>query len=117
MFYDEFLSACPAAKPYFDGLDLKVQARVLIASLQMVVACKLHNYPAALSYLTLLGNRHHRRNIPHELYPPFRDAMLLTLAKHHGDGWDEQLRAEWHDAFNVAIEAMLDGYRAQHLTY
>jgi hypothetical protein len=43
--------------------------------------------------------------------------MLVTLANFHGDAWDEQLRAEWDGAFEVAIEAMLRGYLVEHLTY
>ncbi|MDX1947777.1 MAG: globin domain-containing protein [Pirellulaceae bacterium] len=117
LFYDKFLTNCPDAAPFFAGLDLKVQAKVLINSLQVVVACQFNQYPAAESYLVVLGNRHHRRNIPPSLYPQFREAMLLTLAQFHGDQWNDELEAEWRAALDRATEWMLSGYVVDHMTY
>ena len=117
LFYDDFLASCPDAAPYFAGLNLDMQAKVLINTLQAIVAYQVHRYPAADSYLVMEGNRHHQRRIPEGLYPKFRDAMLRTLAGFHGSDWDADLEAEWRAAFGIAIEAMLRGYVQQHLTY
>lgn len=117
LFYDKFLTNCPAAAPFFAGLNLQVQAKVLVNSLQAVVACQLNQYPAAESYLTVLGNRHYRRNIPESLYPQFRDAMLATLAEFHGSEWDTELNDQWRAALDRASAVMLRGYLVEHLTY
>ncbi len=117
MFYDEFLSACPEAAMFFRGLDLELQAKVFINNLQAVVACKIHRYPAVDAYLKLLGYRHLRREIPPELYPRFRDAMLRTLAGFHGTEWSDELEIEWRQAFDLATQAMLSGYSVGHVSY
>ena len=117
IFYEEFLSACPEAVPFFANLNLDAQAKVVINGLQAVVACQVHRYPAVDSYLTLLGNRHHRRNIPQSIYPAFRDSMLKTLANFHASGWDAELENEWRRALDLAIEVMSRGYLVEHLSY
>src|SRR4030095_370140 len=107
----------PEARCYFSQLDLDTQAKILVNSLQVVVAHAVHRYPAAISYLQILGNRHHRRGVPPGLYPQFQGAMLTTLAEFHGASWTEELADEWRDALDGASEVMLTGYQADYLGY
>lgn len=117
MFYDKFLSVCPEAAPFFADLNLDTQAKVLINGLQAVVACRVHAYPAVTDYLMLLGNRHHRWQIPQSLFPRFQESMLRTLADFHGSSWDAELEYQWREAFETAIEMMGRGYLVEHLKY
>jgi hemoglobin-like flavoprotein len=67
--------------------------------------------PAAINqYLKILGHRHGERNIPPDLYPPFRDCLLETLSCFHGSDWSNVLQAQWHAAIEKASDVMLQGY-------
>lgn len=117
LFYPKFLSICPAAAAFFDGSNMQMQAHILVNSLQVVVALAEHNYPAAKSYLKILGHRHFQRHIPPEIYVPFRDSMLATLQEFHGDAWDGDLEHDWRRAFDAATEAMMQGYTPEPVFY
>ena len=117
LFYQKFFSAHPEARRYFEATNLKFQAHMLLNGLQMVVALSEHNYIAARSYLKVLGHRHYQREIPRELFPVFRDTMLSTLREFHLSDWNEPLEQQWRAAFDLAIEAMLEGYTAEPVFY
>ena len=117
LFYPKFLSACPAAGAFFNGSNMQMQAHILVNSLQVVVALAEHNYPAAKSYLRILGHRHFQRQIPPELYAPFRDAMLATLQEFHADSWNADLERDWRLAFDAATDAMMQGYTHESVFY
>lgn len=116
-FYARFLSAHPEASNFFHGTNLEMQAHLLLNSLQMIVALAEHNYPAAKSYLKVVGHRHYQRQIPSELFPPFRDAMLATLQEFHGETWNSERERLWSEAFDAAIAAMLQGYTSDTVLY
>ena len=111
LFYDKFLGQYPAVREYFAGIDLEEQAIALTMALVMVENFYSHAYPATRHYLKVLGSRHHLKNIPPEMYPPFCECLLKTLAEFHGSDWDTELSTEWRDALDMASKTMLDGYR------
>lgn len=117
MFYARFLSSCPAAKEFFDGSNMKMQVHMLVNGLLVVEALAAHNYPSSKSYLKVLGHRHFQRDIPLEMYPPFRDAMLATLQEFHADSWNADLEQEWRVAFDAVIDEMAQGYTSEPVFY
>jgi hypothetical protein len=48
-----------------------------------------------------------------ELFPRFRDALLVTLEQFHGSDWDAGLARQWKEAIEKATATMREGYR-QH---
>lgn len=117
LFYPRFLAACPAAGEFFLGTNMQMQANILINSLQMVVALSQHNYPAAKSYLKIIGHRHFQRQIPEAHYAAFRDAMLDALEEFHAEDWNDELARDWRLAFDDATVAMLQGYTPEPVFY
>jgi hemoglobin-like flavoprotein len=110
LFYDIFLDRHPEVREYFLGVNLSHQAAIL----RMVLLLIDHNYrqptPAINQYLKILGHRHGQRRIPAELYPKFRDCLLETLSRFHGNDWSDALQAQWHAAVDSASSIMLEGY-------
>ena len=109
-FYEIFFDRFPEAKEFFDGVDMERQSHVLTMSLMVVQQLHSKRYEATTQYLRYLGTQHHDRNIPKELYPKWREAMLATLQNAHGEAWNEALEQSWAEAFDHAIALMLDGY-------
>jgi hemoglobin-like flavoprotein len=110
LFYDIFLDRHADVRQYFLGVNLSHQASVL----RMVLLLIEQNYrqptPAINQYLKILGYRHGQRKIPRELYPAFRDCLLETLSRFHGNDWSIALQAQWHGAIDSASNVMLEGY-------
>lgn len=110
-FYARLFAACPEARPFFEKIELRVQANILVNSLHVIVSHDVYGYPAAHQFLMLTGARHHERGIPPELFPVFRDCLLQTIAEFYGDRWTESLSTEWRRALDTASAVMLQGYR------
>ena len=110
LFYEEFFRRCPEAKPYFEGHDMKRQALIMTMTLQSVQQYADGGYPAVDHYIEHLGAVHRRRNIPMNMYPQFRAAMLHVLGKLLSDVWDRDLRQQWETALDKSVRAMLKGY-------
>jgi hemoglobin-like flavoprotein len=110
LFYDIFLDRHPEVRQFFVGVNLSHQAAVL----RMVLLLIEHHYrqptPALEQYLKILGYRHGQRNIPAELYPRFRDCLVETLQRFHGNDWSDGLEREWRAAIDNAARVMLQGY-------
>lgn len=111
LFYVIFLDRHPDILPYFEDVDLKRQAVMLSMSLLLIAHHYQYGFPTTESYLQILGHRHQvRRGIPAGAYGPFRDCLLETLERFHGNDWDEALARQWSEAIDLASRAMLSGY-------
>jgi hemoglobin-like flavoprotein len=117
LFYPRFFATCPTALQFFADTEMPMQSLILTNGLQVVVAIGMHGYPAAESYLKIIGRRHYIRKIPAELYAPWRDCMLATLEEFHGTEWNDELSMQWRTAIDTATQAMLDGYVPGPLNY
>ena len=112
--YSLFLERYPEVRPHFAGVNLQRQALMLTSALMMVERHHAGSYPAAKMFLKYLGTKHHDRGVLPELYPKFRDALLETLQRFHGEEWDSHLATQWGAAFDRTVETMHEGYR-EHL--
>ncbi len=109
-FYDVFLGRYPQVRRYFDGVDLDRQSVLLMMSLLVIEQQAQNQYEATAAYLADLGAKHREWQIPKELYPYFREALIDALANHHADDWDEPLKAQWVAAIDSATQQMITGY-------
>ena len=114
-FYETFFQQCPAAKQYFQGVNLERQAVLLTMALLVIDQQYRNPYAVTAEYLRYLGTKHHDRNIPQHLYASWCDAMLITLEQFHGDDWDAALRKQWQEAIEIVTELMFQGY-SEHYT-
>ena len=110
-FYQVFFERYPEVRPHFDGINIRHQAEVLRMALMIMECHYTHAYPATEGYLKYLGSKHHDRGVGLELYPKFRDALLVTLEQFHGTEWNEGLAGQWHEAYDRATRAMAEGYQ------
>jgi hemoglobin-like flavoprotein len=110
LFYDIFLDRHPEVRRYFVGVNLGHQATVLRMMLLLIAQHFRQPTPAINQYLKVVGHRHGQRKIAAELYPPFRDCLLETLSRFHGNDWSPALQAQWHAAIDSASGVMLQGY-------
>ena len=117
LFYAKLFAAYPAARVFFEHTNMQMQVHILINGLQVAVALAGENYPAARSYLKVVGHRHYQRQIPTELYPLFCDAMLATLREFHTGEWTPELEQEWRRALEASVAAMLEGYTREPVFY
>jgi hemoglobin-like flavoprotein len=111
LFYEIYLAKYPDIRRYFDGVDLGQQAVLLTNALTLIEKHHTHRYPATGLYLRVLGSRHARMGVAAELYPDWRDCLLDTLERYHGEQWTAGLENEWSSAIHSVIDAMLEGYR------
>jgi hemoglobin-like flavoprotein len=110
LFYQVFLEEFPEVQSHFRNTNLHRQAIMMTNALQIIVSHATHFFPATAAYLQVLGNRHYRDGIPKDLYPKFREALLVALGKFHGGDWSEPLRQQWQTAIDHAADGMLKGY-------
>jgi len=108
-FYQRLLEELPAARPFFDGVNMQSQSVMLTIALLAV-----KEYPAlsgaVRDYLHILGTKHHSMGVPRELYSPFIELLLESVAGIHGDEWTERLARQWSNALHHAQELMFEGY-------
>lgn len=109
-FYEIFLDRCPQARVFFQGVDMQRQTHVLTMALLVIEQMHTNRFRATEEYLRYLGTKHHDRDIPEELYPQWREAMLETLHIAHGEQWDPALASQWKQMIDRAIQLMFEGY-------
>jgi hemoglobin-like flavoprotein len=110
VFYLVFLEDYPEVRQHFTHVNFKHQNVLLTMALLVIERHYTHSYPATEMYLNYLGTKHDERGIPPQQYPMFREALLATLERFHGPGWDDHLATQWREAIDSAIEAMIKGY-------
>jgi hemoglobin-like flavoprotein len=111
LFYKIFFERCPEARAYFSGINMDHQAALLTMALKVLEQYHRHGYPAMATYLKYLGHKHHMRAVLPELYPQWRDALLVALAQFHGADWNDEAEQQWHTAFEKARQVMSLGYQ------
>lgn len=109
-FYEVFFEQHPDARQYFQGTNMKAQALMLSVSLRLIGDYHRKGFSAIEHYLQLLGTRHNDRSVPREMYPKWRDSLLVTLEKFHGKDWDDTLADEWRSAIDGISVVMFGGY-------
>jgi hemoglobin-like flavoprotein len=114
-FYTVFFERYPEVVRYFAEVDLRHQRVLLTMALLIMERNYAHDYPSTAHYLRYLGTKHRGREIPPELYPKFREALLTSLAQFHGADWGPDLARQWAEAIDRTSALMLEGY-AQRFT-
>jgi hemoglobin-like flavoprotein len=110
LFYDTFFARYPEAAKYFANTDMERQALVLTMALTLIVQYHLSAFSSVGQYLKHLGTRHHALNVPPEIYPKWRDAMIAALERFHDTEWSDELADEWQRAIEASTKPMLRGY-------
>ena len=114
VFYLVFLENYPEVRQHFAQVNFKHQNALLTMALMVMERHYRYHYPATEMYLNYLGTKHDERGIPPQLYPLFRDALMASLQRFHGQAWDDHLAQQWRIAIDETMESMIRGYRKHH---
>jgi hemoglobin-like flavoprotein len=114
VFYLVFLEDYPEVRQHFTHVNFKHQSVLLTMALLVMERHYTNSYPSTDMYLNYLGTKHDERGIPPQHYPMFREALLATLERFHGQAWEDHLATQWREAIDSAIEAMIKGYRKHY---
>ena len=109
LFYARLFELAPQVRPLFKG-DMVEQGRKLMAMLGTVVA-SLDRLDVIVPAARELARRHVAYGVQPAHYAPVGEALIDTLAKGLGDGFDEATRAAWVTAYRTLSTVMIEaGY-------
>ena len=114
VFYLVFFEKYPEVRQHFTQVNFKHQNALLSMALLVMEQHYRFNYPATEMYLNYLGTKHDVLGISPNLYPSFRDALLMSFQRFHGSAWDNHLADQWREAIDKTIEAMIKGYQEHY---
>ena len=110
LFYEVFFGRNPDAKPYFKDTNMNAQALMLAVALKLAGEYRGGGSSAIEHYIRTLGTRHSDHRVPREMYPQWRDALLIALEKFHKSDWNEALADEWRNTIDAISVVMFQGY-------
>jgi hemoglobin-like flavoprotein len=107
LFYDHLFELDPSLRPLFAS-DLDEQKKKLLQTLSVAVT-GLTDLPALVPIAHALGKRHVGYGVKPEHYGTVGTALLWTLRKGLGGGFDAAHEAAWTKVYEILSTAMLDG--------
>lgn len=109
-FYANFFKACPDARARFAKTNFEHQHKLLHHAIGMLLIYPKHQTDEP-NLLSRLAKRHGRKDldIPTAMYPPFVDAIIVTLRQCDGS-FSDQLEKDWRDIMAVGIGYMQSKY-------
>jgi len=105
LFYDRLFEVAPAVKAMFPA-DMTEQRKKLMATLAVVVN-GLANLETILPAASALAKRHLSYGARPDHYPVVGAALLWTLEKGLGDGWNADVAAAWTEAYTTLSRYMI----------
>ena len=106
-FYTKLFTLHPELRRFFVGPQShqeQMLARALVAMVD-----RIDDAPWIEEQLSQLGQRHVRYGITPEMYRPFGEALLATLAEVSGPAWTPEVATAWKEAFVEITRLMLKG--------
>jgi len=109
-FYANFFKVCPEARPKFAKTDFDRQHKLLHHAIGMLLI-----YPKHLNddpnLLSRLARRHGRKDldIPVSMYPPFVDALIVTL-RQYDPSFTDQSETGWRAILTMGTQYMQSKY-------
>ena len=108
--YESLFAKRPDAEELFGAYSRPNQQRMMSETLGAVLNM-LDREPWLDEYVHAMGSRHQfSYETPTDMYAPYAEAVLETLAKVSGADWTEELAATWRAALDRINEMMTAGY-------
>jgi hemoglobin-like flavoprotein len=109
-FYANFFKICPDARPRFSQTNFERQHKLLHHAIGLLLIYpKQHGDQPNL--LSRLAHRHGRKgmDIPAGMYPPFVDALILSL-RQFDPAFTDELERAWRDILATGVAYMRSKY-------
>ncbi len=107
LFYDRLFELDPSLRSLFSS-DLGEQKKKLLQTLSAAVT-GLTDLNALVPIVRALGRRHVGYGVKPQHYGTVGTALLWTLRKGLGEGFDAQHEAAWTKVYEILSKTMLDG--------
>lgn len=107
-FYATLFLRYPGVVPLFNGVNMQQQRRMLANAIVFIVE-NLDAMDIASGTLEEMGRRHVGYGAEAEHYPAVGECLIHALATVSGDGWNDELQAQWVEAFGVVSSIMIKG--------
>ncbi len=104
LFYDKLFELDPSLKPLFKG-DMAEQGRKLMSMITLVVG-RLDRLEPLIGAVQDLGRRHAGYGVKDEHYDTVAAALLDTLGKGLGEGFTQEVKLAWTEAYILLATAM-----------
>ena len=102
-FYERYLASSDEVAAFFAGMDMQRQARMLRASLYLIMGAS-SNEPVALKHLNYLAERH--RHIPPRLYELWLDSLIGTVTDYDPQ-FGAKVEAAWREMLRPGISYLV----------
>ncbi len=107
-FYATLFLRYPDVVPLFDGINMQQQRRMLANAIVFVVE-NLDAMDIASGTLEEMGRRHVGYGAQAEHYPAVGECLIHAMATVSGDDWNDELQAQWVEAYGVISSIMIKG--------
>jgi hemoglobin-like flavoprotein len=107
-FYDVLFDRYPKARPLFSRNPRGRQEQMLAGALSAVID-HLEDASWLTEQLAALGAKHVAYGVRAEMYDWVGDALLTSLAAAAGPDWNDELRAQWTEAYGAIVSLMRAG--------
>ena len=107
-FYATLFLRYPEVVPLFGGIDMPRQ-RKLMANAMVFVLENLEVMDVAGSTIEEMGRRHIGYRAQAKHYPAVGECLIHALATVSEDHWNDELHAQWVEAYEIVSTIMLEG--------
>ncbi len=108
-FYEELFKRYPQVIPMFAKTEPKKQQKMLLGSLQLVMA-NLNNVEALAKSLTALGERHEKYGAVEAHYEAVATTLMDVMKEFAGAAWTREVQDAWAHALGTIAQVMLKAY-------
>jgi hemoglobin-like flavoprotein len=107
-FYDNLFADYPEVEPLFTNAHMEAQGKKLFASLELTID-SLRKPDVLTATLKGLGTRHIKYGVLPKHYPMVGSSLLKSLESALGNGWMDEVKQAWIEAYTAVTQLMLDG--------
>lgn len=111
LFYGRLFELDPALQRLFRRTDMAAQRKVLMQTLAVVVK-SLDRLDQIVPAVQALGRRHAGYGVRAAHYDTVGAALLWTLEQGLGDGFTQEVRNAWTEAYGTLASVMIDAANA-----
>ncbi|HSL77412.1 MAG TPA: globin family protein [Candidatus Limnocylindrales bacterium] len=107
MFYQRQFELDPVVRRLFAKTDMAAQGRIVMQTFKVVVA-SLDDFDTIIPFIQALGRVHARYGVRDEHYDTVGAALMWTLDRVLGAGFDDETADAWATAYDALASVMIE---------